>query len=374
MYRELDILPDTHIAEEARECGNTELFELIMSQPARYSIMNDYELRVKPENRQPVPLNGDTAVRWMLDVKQGFKDSTSRWIEEDGELYEDGLFDEIGFEDKTFNITEDMNIDEHDSDRTASRPHVDRLEVSLLSTPLPTDLPMVQKDLLITMAAYTGDVDRYVRLRRPRRILKEHDCCIRGIYHSTFFALWWSRQPAQLRSFEITSAINARFIMNNVLSRAPFPANDTPYLIWWPTVAQPSTYRRLANIQPNMLTQSMHATIYAEYKDLFDELVARVTPHRVLIEAAEVKHDKHYLKALEARAASLGVEPVDYGPGEIWKRHVVENLGRSTTFVPKYLDIESIGTGFEVPYNGRQCDGAVVETMVMLPDAWRSSA
>ncbi|KAB8356344.1 hypothetical protein FH972_023928 [Carpinus fangiana] len=373
LYKELDILPDAHIAEEARECGHRELFDLIMSQPVRYSIMDDYELRVKSENRQPVPLNGDTAVRWMLDVKQGFKDSNATYSEEDGELYPEGLFDEVGFEDKLFNITEDMNIDEHDSDYTAARLLVNRLEVSLLSSPLPTDLPTVQKDLLITMAAYTGDVDRYARLRRPRLIANEVTCCIRGIYHSSFFAIWWSQQPGR-KPGDITTAINARFIMSNVLSRAPHKPFDTPYLIWWPTIARPSTYRRLATLQPDMLPQIVHAAIYASYKALFDELLPQTTPDRVLLEAAELKRDTHYLEALQARVQALGTPPADPKPGQWWKRHLMGDLGRSDNTVLKYLDATSVGVGFDIPYNGRQCDGAVVETVAMLPDAWRLKA
>lgn len=31
LYKELNILPDTHIAEEARECGNIDIYNYIMS-------------------------------------------------------------------------------------------------------------------------------------------------------------------------------------------------------------------------------------------------------------------------------------------------------------------------------------------------------
>lgn len=40
------------------------------------------------------------------------------------------------------------------------------------------------------MTAYYGDIDRYVRLRRPVMIKNEMQCIVRGIYHNTMFAKW----------------------------------------------------------------------------------------------------------------------------------------------------------------------------------------
>lgn len=369
LYKELDILPDAHIAEEAREGGNLELFDWIMSQPARYSIMDDYELRIRSENRQPVPLNGDTAVRWMLDVKQGFTDSNAIYEEINGKLYP-GLFDTMGYYHNMFNLTEDMNIDERDSSIADARLLANRLEVSLLSSPLPADLPTVQKDLLIVMAAYTGDVDRYARLRPPRQVTTEIACCVRGCYHSTFFALWWSRQPEPIES-GIEKAISARFIMNNVLSRAPHKPWAIPYLIWWPTVARPTTYRHLAALQPDMLPQIVYATIYANYRDLFDELLPRTSPDSALLGIARQQRDTHYLEALEARVRSLSSPLLEYGGYDGWKCSLLGDLGRSDTYLAKTLSAGSVSTSFETPYNGTQCDGASVETAVMLPEAWQ---
>lgn len=50
---------------------------------------------------------------------------------------------------------------------------------------------MVNKDILILMAAYIGNVDRYARLHRPKFIVTELPCIIRGIYHGTIFTKWW---------------------------------------------------------------------------------------------------------------------------------------------------------------------------------------
>jgi hypothetical protein len=62
LYLELDVLPEVHVAEEARECGNVEIFEKIMAAPLRYSVMNDYTRTVNADNTRSAFLNGDTAV------------------------------------------------------------------------------------------------------------------------------------------------------------------------------------------------------------------------------------------------------------------------------------------------------------------------
>ena len=58
LYQELDILPDVHIAEEARKCGNLAIYENIVSQMVRYSIMNHYTLLVDLDNRRPASSSG----------------------------------------------------------------------------------------------------------------------------------------------------------------------------------------------------------------------------------------------------------------------------------------------------------------------------
>ncbi|ORY68227.1 uncharacterized protein BCR38DRAFT_334985, partial [Pseudomassariella vexata] len=47
------------------------------------------------------------------------------------------------------------------------------------------------KDILILMAAWEANIDRYYRFRRPT-MLPEEVCCVkRGIYYHTTFAKWW---------------------------------------------------------------------------------------------------------------------------------------------------------------------------------------
>ena len=360
LYQELELLPDVHIAEEARECGNLAIYNAIRSQAVRYSIMDDYMLSVDVDNRQPAHLNADTAVKWMLDDKQEFEDAAP----------EDDMFGSRGYREMPFNITEDMHIDEFETD-TNKRLLATRPDLRLLHEPLPVDLPTMDKDILIVMAAYLGDVDRYVRLRRPKTVEKEIVCSIRGIYHNTFFAIWCSKQPELKKYPGIERAINARFIMNNVLAGAPYVGYNIPYLIWWPTVAQESTYRHLAKLQPEMLPQIIRACIYAGYQDLFDELLPKVTPDLILIDEAANQGKLHFRQALDERVNSLGVQPEYPPPLEGWNRALNPIIEDSTNWVVKHLDNNSIGTGFNCPYDGRQCDATTVEFMACLPDAWK---
>ncbi len=257
LYRELDLLSEVHIAEEARENGAVAIFDGIMTADVKYAIMDDYGRSVHVDQPTKAYLNGDTAVRSYLDRRQKYgKPSNSM----------PGFGD--GYDTHHFNITEDHRIDEYTSDTPASTEDV----TSLLYTPLPPDLPTVHKDLLILMAAYYGDVDRYARLRRPERIPTELHCVVRGIYHNTMFAKWWSIQVEvngdRYGNNTIRAAVNARFIMNNDLSRvtADTPDAQLPYLIWYPAVARWQTYAELARRKPSMKASVARACIVADYE------------------------------------------------------------------------------------------------------------
>jgi len=90
------------------------------------------------------------------------------------------------------------------------------------------------------MAAYHGNIERYLRLRRPRPISGELDCCVRGVYHSTAFAVFWSNKKThRFGASRLDAAIEARNIMNNILTSGP---SEEPYLIWHPSLADPSTF------------------------------------------------------------------------------------------------------------------------------------
>lgn len=85
-----------------------------------------------------------------------------------------------------WDITEDGFVREETNE--FMNPPLPEQHVSLMCSPLPEDLLAVNRDLLILMAAYWGNIDRYCRLRCPRKIVVEVYCVIRGIHHSTVFA------------------------------------------------------------------------------------------------------------------------------------------------------------------------------------------
>lgn len=364
LYLELNVMPDVHVAEEARECGSSAIFDHIMAAPVRYTVMNDYIRSVDTSDARPADLSGDTAVRWTLDIKQEF---TYADVEDEDDF---SLFHSDGFEENYFNITEDMNIDKETSPMTKPRYDV----TQLLSEPLPLHLPTVEKDLLILIAAYYGDIDRYVRLRRPVFIDKEVNCCVHGIYHNTMFALWWSKQ--QRHHPAISKALKARFIMNNVL--APIEPQDTPSglptLIAHPTVAHESTYRALAKYKPSMIPQILQACVTGNYTDLFAELISSINEDdlEAVVKTQGFRQPK-FREIIERRLKELAFTP---GADALCNMSPERNLARSTVDVPLQMDVNLVETtfssGFKRNYmNGLQCDISRVELLACLPDEWK---
>jgi len=215
LFQELNLLPEVHIAEEAWDNGHWAILQSIISSDidVTYSAMDDYTRELRAPRL--ACLNGDTAVRSWLEIKHKHEKEPF-----------DGFESLAGYKGRYFNITGDMSIDERNSQ--PSKPE----DVSKwLYSPLPKHLPNINKDLLIVMAAYNGDIDRYARLRRPITVRSEHNCILRGIYHNTMFAKWWSLQPSARTNYRILSAINARFIMSNDLSRINDETKNLPYCI-----------------------------------------------------------------------------------------------------------------------------------------------
>jgi hypothetical protein len=75
LYRELEILPEVHIAEEAREARDLAIYEDIMSKPVRYAIMDDHNHTTSTNPGPGACLNGDTAVYSSLEKKRAFFDA-----------------------------------------------------------------------------------------------------------------------------------------------------------------------------------------------------------------------------------------------------------------------------------------------------------
>ncbi|ATY61449.1 hypothetical protein A9K55_008883 [Cordyceps militaris] len=406
LYQELQedgsVLPDVAVAEEARACGSQDIYTAITSQPIRYRVMDDYSRSILADP-QPSGLNGDTAVRPMLEVKQKFqvpRGSEGRVLSVDGDQDSDddsdddffSMIPDPGFKETMFNITEDMNIDEFatpEPDDTA-----DLAMAAYLAKPLPRDLPTGNKDILILAAAYTGNIDQYARLRRPLMVDQEAGCVVRGIYHNPFFASWWATEPPPARHAAwIAKAIHARMIMSNDLSRLTpdVPREHLPYLIWYPAVARTTTYREVARRCPAMRPAVLRAAIYAKDRALFDELLDAVEPDPYLLGEARAHDDvddgdgearpSYYTRRLLARAETLGLaEEIsdmqnDRWGGDEWKRFSVRSGGQLG--MPEsgnwLFDGPGIVGAAQDPgiYNGVWADASTAELFASAPETWR---
>ncbi|THY25664.1 hypothetical protein D6D01_05008 [Aureobasidium pullulans] len=181
--------------------------------------MNDYTRAIASTPRAGAYLNGDIAIYRSLEIKQELSEP---WQDDPDDQDNHSTWHD-GYDVNVSNITEDMSVDleKTSSPAKAIPSHV----IELLTSPLPPDLLTMDKDLLILMAAYNGDIDRYARLRRPMFIKQEADCCVRGIFHNTMFAIYWARKEERIKKAgksvpsHIAKAISARFIINNVLHR-----------------------------------------------------------------------------------------------------------------------------------------------------------
>ncbi|KAH0439673.1 hypothetical protein CcaCcLH18_02783 [Colletotrichum camelliae] len=277
LYFELDLLPDISIAEEARDArdagapdvdvaGADAIFRAIVEQPVRYAVMDDYTCTANlenPEKRIRVGLNGDTALRSGLfaDVE---KLTPADWSQ--------GLM--------WFNIT---------GEGVGVNPDMARLPREfawLLYEPLPVDLPTARKDVLILMAAWEGDVDRYVRLRRPVTAEKRESLAVmRGIHFSATFAKWWAVHEEEMGRMgcygrKIRRAITARFVMDNDLSRVEVGAvdkEDVADLIWHPKIPEENTLRELLIRRPDAKMQVIMAAIAGQYQETYSELKRHIS-------------------------------------------------------------------------------------------------
>lgn len=402
LYSELDLLPDIAIAEEARDSvmrarlrggaegrssdGSQDIFDQIVRHPVRWQVMDDYARSVDLDCPKPARygLNGDTAVVSTLELRRDFRRlrALSRFNDDRTRLDPDySIDDELA--PCYFNITEDWNVDEHTSawssyaQNASDRPTSEEM-TDLLWNPLPVDLPWGDKDLLILMAAYHGNVDRYARLRRPLDVSKAEDhCVVRGIYHNTMFAKWWSLQP----SGPYASAITARFIMTNDLSRIPVDETDDEIhprqiynmQIWYPLRACAETYVELARRRPAWRAAVARALVVADYQEAWDGL-ADIEPYHELMAEAKASANPHYLASLRKSCAERGLDP------DALECKYSEDLGapacrlfeRTTTHLVASPRVESVtwdtwGSDIAAIYNGMGVDVAEVELFAAAP-------
>lgn len=305
LYKELDLLPDVSIAEEARESGTDggrRIYESIMRSPCRYAVMDDYTLSIETNNPPcPAFLNGDTEVRWRLKYRAGTPGRPDRRLP---------------------CIEEDMHANTERIPYDHDNVHLTAEEVRLLHEPLPQDLPTVKKRLLIEMAAFEGNVDRYSRLTTRARAMDKPEltCVIRGIYHHTMYARWWADEiarntprvqvAAKADCRKISMAISARRIMLNDPREFYYDGwprdAPQPYLIWWPLHPDRNMLQMLADKVPDMREQAAVAAIFCDYEDVYKAL--QPTPHCHVWLAASRSNNGFYRKDIERRAKEQGID------------------------------------------------------------------
>lgn len=364
LYKELDILPEVGIAEEARENGSEAIYSAIVNQPVKYAVFDDYSNTLVLENPPISAMNGNTCVKALLELKQSFKRPRPK------EQYAPKAH-RNGFESRMFDLCEDMSVDFKESERRS----IDQSVVlPLLYSPLPADLPTVDTDMLILSAAYHGDIDRYVRLRRPKKIEGELACLVRGIYHDPLFAKFWSLQPcAEPEDWRIRRAINARFIMSNDLSRIT-PTTcvfELPYCIWFPQPAYWTVYEHLARLRPDMKLHAARACIVADYQESFEIIDP---PHDfALVKEAQVSRNPFYLEYLQAKEAQGDTTGKDYDV-KWWKYYTIKHaLMPSTPCIYSKLDAADIGTTQTWIYDGLEADMSTVEVYICTPEEVKQS-
>lgn len=327
LYKELDLLPDASIAEEARNAaGDADIYKIIMLAPQRWAVMDDFTRSVNLENPQaPAFLNGNMKPRRALARRvlppKNLPDTTA----DDIDIEEDGY---IGLKEKISKADRDAILGPGAKLGPGGSEH--------LWMPLPPDLPVLDKCLPTQMAAWEGNVDRYARLMHPRRLRTEteYNCILRGIYHHTSFARWWAYQletnsrrrriilPGKLLTEgnerecrEIRTAINARKIMNNDISDLDDDSDCLPWLIWWPVRPHENTLRELVSKCPSMRHQIAITAILCNYKSLFRSL--KPPPRESFFEAAKQSRNPFYLIYLEefVRERSIGSREIsEFGP------------------------------------------------------------
>lgn len=280
----------------------------MVKQPLVYKVLDDYNRTASPDRPLVVPgLNCDTAVRSSLDAKQAVQELEEEIDDNDPLL---GGFDDEpdclyheGFTRLQFNITEDQSVDEREVQATTEFEDI----TPLLYSPLPRRLPALkQKDLLVNIAASEGNIDRYVRLRRPFSVPQQYlqvDALVRGIYHHPLFAKWCSMQPEFLFSNAIQNAITARYIMCNDVSRVN--ADTRTYQIWYPSWASSETYGEVLCRCPSMRQSVARAGIVTGDVSLFSAADPDPSDRYLGIEA-KASPNPWFMEELTRRASAQG--------------------------------------------------------------------
>lgn len=372
LYKELCLLPDVSIAEEAREIDkNAEIYRIIMSAPQRYIVMDDFTRSVNLETPQtPACLNGNVKPAWALDQRRRPPVNLPGETADDIDLEEDGF---IGLE----------YVELEDCDAILGPGDSEQLWM-----PLPSDLPVLEKRLLTQMAAYDGSVDRYARLMHPRRLrtIIEFSAILRGIYHSTMFAKWWEHQletnpervilPGQVvgdqntrACGEIRAAINARRIMNNDITGIE-DSSCLPWMIWHPLKPQSQTLEELMEKCPSMRRQIEVTSVMCDYEYLFRKL--EPSPVESLMIVAKRSDNPFYLNYLEAKAVESGIRSDIMRDYDNVESSLNVDLEPGSTVVRSYAVHQSMDDDYGYPpgiYGG----GAPARAELVERYAWLST-
>ncbi len=375
LYKELDILPDVSIAEEARSFNNDEeddIFQDIMAQPIRYAVLDDYTLTIRDVPLPNAHLNCDAALASTLThlvAPLDLKNVSGRRfdINEDGGIGSIEPGSKLEREHKTCS-----SVSESEGGPTLYG--LKPCDAWLLYSPLPADLPPIDKDVLILMAAHQGNIDRYDRLRRPRPIDLEYECVIRGIYHSTPFAKWWSLNVCQWTGHSghngILAAAHARFTMINDLSwiTPDIHQGQLPYMIWYPVQPQPCTLHELLEREPRMNRAVAHASVACDYQLIYNQLKPK--PTAALIAEAEVSLIPYYLDDLKGRQGEGG-EPTTGSPNDERECSMAIKFKEPTsTFLHSPLQPSDIETTLrdKTVWEGLRVNGAAADLFMCSAD------
>jgi hypothetical protein len=300
-----------------------------MAAPVRYAVTNDYKRTVQLHMpKSGGCLNADTAVLATLKQRKAF-----------GKHYR--IMDTPW---TYFDITEDSGIDEH---MTKAKPHaLTDSEIVLFVSPLPADLPTMHKDLMILIAAFEGNLDRYARLRRPGQTIDfELHCVLPGIYKSFAMASWLDRNPdileliaSEWHSQEIQTlraAVHARWIMDNDIDRliptdSIVPDNELPYWIWYPTIPAKWTLLKLAEARTAMRPPCARASMARGMRDAYTKIMDMchddgkpiAVDQHLMKEARKCPEHEFFEPDMHRRMVEQGLDGPVRIAGDEWKHSI----------------------------------------------------
>lgn len=141
--------------------------------------------------------------------------------------------------------------------------------------------PRPSDEFLQTWYAYHGDWEEYSKFKKSDEVDDAEELVVRrGCYFSLDFARWCKSNLKNLPE-TVSTAISAKFIMNNDLSYIV----PNVYCIWYPELPTEETCRQLYFLHPEMKYQVVCVCVHKAYNALFKEL--NILPDEGLLTLAE---------------------------------------------------------------------------------------